>query len=99
MGTKIKDLKLHMQNVTVIARVVSKSQVSEIRMKKYAQTMVEDETDQIKLNLWRNQVSQVGEGDLIKIRNAFVHFRGREKQLSTWSNIEKVSHKDLSNSS
>jgi ssDNA-binding replication factor A large subunit len=95
MRFKVKDLKTHMENVTVVARVVKKSEITEIKMKKYAYALIEDETGQIKLNLWRDQVDQAEEGDLIIIRNAFVHLRMGEKQLSTWSSIEKASLKDF----
>jgi ssDNA-binding replication factor A large subunit len=56
--------------------------------------MVEDSTGQIRLNLWRDQVDQVEDGDLIIIPNAFVHLRLGEKQLGTWSDIRKASLKD-----
>jgi ssDNA-binding replication factor A large subunit len=85
---KIKDLKPHMEGITVVARVVSKSVVSEVRMKKYARAIVEDETGRIKLNLWRDQVDQIREGDLVKIPDAFVHVRDRTLQVSTWSKIQ-----------
>lgn len=91
MCPKIRDLKPHMENITIVALVLSKSPATEINMKKHAQAIVGDDTGQIKLNLWRDQVSQVEEGDLIKIPNAFVHVRMGEKQLSTWSSIEKAS--------
>ena len=90
MTLMIKDLKLHMNNVTLIAKVVEKSQVVKRRQKRYASAIVEDETGRIKLNLWREQVDQVKEGDIIKIPKAFVHFRGKTVQISTWSTIESV---------
>jgi len=89
------DLKAHMENITVVALVVSKSSPTEIKMKRYASAIVEDETGRIKLNLWRDQVDQIEEGDLIMIPNAFVHVRMGEKQLSTWSNIEKANLDDF----
>jgi len=95
MRVRIKDLKPHMENVVVVARVVSKSQVTEIRAKKFATAMIEDKTGQIRLNLWRDQVDQVEEGDLILIPNSFVHKRMGELQLSTWSNIEKATLDDF----
>jgi len=95
MQVKIIDLKPHMENITVVARVVSKSQIIEVRLKKYAYAVVEDDTGKIKLNLWRDQVSQVEEGDMIRIPSAFVHVRFGEKQLSTWSSIEKVNSEDI----
>jgi ssDNA-binding replication factor A large subunit len=95
MQVKIKDLKPHMENVQVVARVASKSKVVEFKMKKHATAIVEDSTGQIRLNLWRDQVDQVEEGDLIMIPNAFVHIRMGEKQLSTWSSIQKANLNDF----
>jgi ssDNA-binding replication factor A large subunit len=95
MGVKIKDLRLHMENVEVVARVVNKSEVTKIRMKKYAYATIEDETGKIKLNLWRDQVEQVDVGDLVKVTNAFVHLRKGEKQLSTWWDIGKGSLREF----
>ena len=92
MTTRIKYLKPHMQNVTVVAKVVKKSQVVKLRQKSYASAIVEDETGRIKLNLWREQANHVKEGDIIKIPKAFVHIRGKIVQISTWSNIELINH-------
>jgi hypothetical protein len=50
-----------MENVTIIAKVVSKSPVIDIKTKKYCSTIIRDETGEIKLNLWRDQVEQVKE--------------------------------------
>lgn len=99
MRVKIKDLRPHMEDLEVVARVVNKSQATEIRMKKYAYATIEDETGKIKLNLWRDQVEQVDVGDLIKVTNAFVHTRTGEKQLSTWSDIGKGSLREFVHSS
>ena len=92
MAPKIKDLKADMQNLTLIAKVVQKSKV-DMRghpPKRYASAIIEDETGRIKLNLWRDQVDQVEEGDVIKIPKAFVHIRGKSVQVSTWSTIEPI---------
>ncbi len=89
MNTKIKELKPHMENVTIVARVISKTQIAEIRGKEYASAIVEDDTGEIKLNLWRSQVGQFEAGDVIKIPGAFVHVRDGAKQISTWWDIEK----------
>ena len=96
MKARIVDLKPHMENVTIIAKVVTKSPVIDIKTKKYCSAIIRDETGEIKLNLWRDQVEQVKEGDLIRVTGAFVHVRMGVKQLSTWSNIEKVDPDNLS---
>jgi ssDNA-binding replication factor A large subunit len=91
MSAKIRDLKPHMENVTVVARVLNKTKEIEIRGKKYASATIEDSTGKIMLNLWRDQVSQVEEGDLVRVQEGFVHVRMGVKQLSTWSDIKKAS--------
>ena len=90
MTLKIKDLKPHVKNVTLIAKVVEKSRVETRGQKRYASAIVEDETGRIKLNLWREQVDQVKEGDVIRIPKAFVHIKGKTVQISTWSTIETM---------
>jgi ssDNA-binding replication factor A large subunit len=90
MTLKIKDLKSNMRNLTLIVKVVEKSQVVERRQKRYASAIVEDETGRIKLNLWREQVDQVKEGDVIRIPKAFIHIKGSTVQISTWSTIESM---------
>lgn len=89
------DLKPHTENVEVVARVISKSPPIEVRMKKYAFAIVDDGTGRIKLNLWRDQVDQVEEGDLIVVLNAFVHVKMGLMQISTWSDIKKASLQDF----
>ena len=79
-----------MKHVTITARVVEKSQVTMRGQKRYATAIVEDETGRIKLNLWREQVDQVKEGDIVRISEAFVQFTGRTVQISTWSTIESI---------
>jgi hypothetical protein len=80
-----------MEGMNIVARVVSKSKVVELRGKKHATAIIEDATGQIKLNLWRGQVDQVDEWDLILVSDAFVHVRLGEKQMSTWSELKKAS--------
>ena len=90
MDAKIKDLKPHMENVTLVALVVEKSDPTWMGFdkKRYASAIVEDETGRIKLNLWRDQVDQVKKGDLVRIPGAFVHVRNGTLQISTWSSIQ-----------
>jgi len=94
MSLKIKDLKPHMENVTLIAKVIQKSEPTWVGIdkKKYSSAIVEDETGRIKLNLWREQVEQVKEGDVVKISSAFVHIRNQILQISTWSSIQTIGH-------
>jgi len=78
---KIKDIESGMSNIELIAKVISVSEPRTI-MTKYgsaelAKATIEDDTGQITLNLWRDQVDMVKEGDTIKIEGAFAKsFRG-----------------------
>jgi len=47
-----------MKDITVVARVLSKTQEIEVRGKKYASAIIADESGEIMLNLWRDQVGQ-----------------------------------------
>lgn len=87
---KIKDLRVSMNGITIEAKVIEKSRSKISNQKKYAYAIIEDETGRIKLNLWRDQVEQVSEGDIIKVTEAFVHRRGKVTQISTWVKIEKI---------
>jgi len=93
MDIKIKDIKPHMENLTLVARVIQKSEPKFVgyNKKKYANAILQDETGRITLNLWRDQVDQVSVGDLVKVPNAFAHIRFNTLQVSTWSKIERVS--------
>ena len=78
---KIRDIESGMSGIELVARVVSVNE-PRIIMTKYgsaelAKAKIEDDTGQITLNLWRDQVDMVKEGDLIKIEGAFAKsFRG-----------------------
>ncbi len=95
MRAAIGDLKPGMDNLTVIGKVTNKSLIVEIRMKKYASVIIEDKTGRIKLNLWRQQVSQAEKGDVIRVLQGFVHVRSNVVQLSSWVDIEKGTDEDL----
>ena len=85
---KIKDLKNGMKRVDVQAKVVEKEAPREV-MSRYrdetyrvASATISDDTGQIKLTLWNDQIDQVRENDTVKIENGYVtSFRG-EIQLN-----------------
>lgn len=41
----------------------------------YAQATLEDETGEIRLNLWRDQVEKVNVGSIVRVENGFTKFR------------------------
>ncbi len=85
---KIKDLRNGMKRVNVEAKVLEKGATREVmsryKNEKYrvANAVISDDTGQIKLTLWNDQIEQVSEKDKIKIENGYVSsFRG-EIQLN-----------------
>jgi len=85
---KIKDLRNGMKRVDVEAKVLEKGEPREV-MSRYknetyrvANVIISDDTGQIKLTLWNDQIEQVNENDTVKIENGYVtSFRG-EIQLN-----------------
>ena len=72
---KVRDIKPGMENITLTVRVISVSRPRKV-MTKYgealvANAVVADETGEIILNLWRDQVNIVKPGYIIRIENAF----------------------------
>jgi len=84
----IKDLRDGMKRVSVEGRVVEKGNTREVRSRykdetyRIADATVADETGNIKLTLWNEQIEQVNVDNIIKIENGYVtSFRG-EIQLN-----------------
>jgi replication factor A1 len=85
---KIKELRNGVKNVDVEAKVVEKGATREV-MSRYknetlrvANAIISDDSGQIKLTLWNDQIEQVNENDTVKIENGYVtSFRG-EIQLN-----------------
>ncbi len=84
---KISELKNGMRSVSIEASVVSVSEARTVNKRdggtaKVADVMVEDDSGQIKLSLWEDQIAMVKTGSKIGIENGYTtSFRG-ENQLS-----------------
>ncbi|MEM3602468.1 MAG: OB-fold nucleic acid binding domain-containing protein [Candidatus Bathyarchaeia archaeon] len=85
---KIRELRNGMKRVNVEAKVIEKSDPREVlsRFKdtthKVATAIIADETGQIKLTLWNDQINQVKVNDKVKVENGYVtSFKG-EIQLN-----------------
>ena len=83
----IKDLEVRQGNVDVVVEVIEKGEVREFE--KFGKTgrvcnaKVKDESGEIKLSLWNEQIDQVNVGDKVHVTNGYVsEFQG-EKQLTT----------------
>lgn len=87
-GLKINELGDGMKRVNVVAKVEEKEETREVTSRyknetyNVANVLVSDETGNIKLTLWNEQIDQVNVNDMIKIENGYVtSFRG-EIQLN-----------------
>ena len=85
---KISELKAGANNVTVTATVTKKDEPREVVTKfgkrlQVANITLKDETGEIAMSLWGNDINTVNVGDKVEVSNAFVNeFRGAP-QLST----------------
>lgn len=85
---KIKELTNGLKRVNVEGKVLEKTATREV-MSRYknetlrvATAIISDDTGQIKLTLWNDQIEEVNENDTVKIENGYVtSFRG-EIQLN-----------------
>jgi len=73
---KISQIKAGMDGITVIGRIVYIGIRKRVETKfgpaYVARAILEDKTGRITLNLWREQIDMVKEGDIILIENGFV---------------------------
>lgn len=87
--TKIRDLKPGMRHVEIVGKVKSKEVIMR-SPKMLAKAIINDDTGEIVLNLWRGQAEQVSVGDTIRVLNGFVKMWRGKLELSTWRDVEKV---------
>ncbi|MAE42342.1 hypothetical protein CMO93_01110 [Candidatus Woesearchaeota archaeon] len=83
----IKDLQAKQGNVDIELDVVDVGEVREFekfgRTGKVATAIAKDETGDIKLSLWNEDIERIKAGDKIKITNGYVSEWQGEKQLTT----------------
>jgi len=72
---KIEDIKTGMSNISLTAKVIDISEPREVMTRygrrRVADALIEDETGQISLTLWQDQISAISIGDKISISGAF----------------------------
>jgi len=85
---KIKELRNGMKRLDIEGKVTDKSETREVKSRfknetyKVASAVIADETGNVKLTLWNEQIDQVNVGSMVKIENGYVSsFRG-EIQLN-----------------
>ena len=73
---KINEIKPGMSNVSVQAKVIEISETRDVQTKygrrSVADALLEDETGQINLSLWENQINSVSVGDIVSVSGAYV---------------------------
>ena len=84
---QVKDLEPRQGNVDIELEIVEIGEAREFekfgKKGRVASAVAKDETGDIKLSLWNDQVDQIKAGDKVKITNGYVsEFQG-EKQLTT----------------
>lgn len=73
---KISDVKAGMSNVTLQAKVIDISETRDVQTRygprTVADAILEDDTGQIGLSLWENQINSVAIGDMVNVTGAYV---------------------------
>lgn len=78
---KIGEIKIGMSNIILEAKVIDISEIREVMTRfgrrNVADALLEDDTGQIKMSLWQDQIDRVKVGDKVSVAGAFVtEFRG-----------------------
>lgn len=83
----IKELTPKLGNVELTAEVSEVGQIREFnkfgKAGKVATARLKDETGEIELSLWNEQIDQIKKGDTIKVSNGYVKEYQGELQLTT----------------
>ncbi len=83
---KINEIKLGISNVSIEGKVIDISETRDVQTKygrrSVADALIEDETGQITLSLWQDQINRVSMGDKVKISGAFITQFRDELRLS-----------------
>jgi len=73
---KISELRAGMSNVSLEAKVIDKSETKIVQTRygkrSVANAILEDESGEIKISLWQDQIKKVNVGDKVSISGAFV---------------------------
>ena len=83
---KINDIKRGMSGISVTAKIIDISDPRTVQTKygkrNVADAILEDETGQIVLSLWENQINSVAIGDTVTVSGAYVTEFKDKLQLS-----------------
>ena len=83
----IKELAPRMGNVELVAEVAEIGEIREFnkfgKAGRVATARLKDESGEIELSLWNEQIDQFGKGDTVKVSNGYVKEYQGEMQLTT----------------
>ena len=83
---RIAEVKSGMRELTVVGRILSISETRRVVTRfgpaTVAMARLQDESGEVPLNLWRDQISKVRVGDIVKLENAFVNVFNYKNELS-----------------
>jgi replication factor A1 len=83
---KINELQPRQGKVDIEMEIIEKGEVREFQKfgnpERVCTAIAKDDTGQIKLTLWNDEIEQVDVGDKVKITNGYVNEFQGEKQLS-----------------
>ncbi len=83
---KISDLKKGLTNISLQAKIIDVGERREVQTRygkrNVAEAILEDETGQISLTLWEDNISSVSVGDTLDISGAFVTEFKQKLQLN-----------------
>jgi len=83
---KISEIKSGTSNVTVEGKIIDISEIREVQTRygkrSVADAILEDETGQISISLWENQITSVSVGDKIIVSGAYATEFREKLQLS-----------------
>lgn len=83
---KISEVKQGMSNVAVEGKIIDISEPRQVNTRygprRVADAVIEDDSGQIKLSLWENQINAVAIGDTVAISGAYVTTFRDEPQLN-----------------
>jgi replication factor A1 len=86
--TKVGSLERYSRNVETIVKVVSKTEVRTVTSRrdmsthKVSNALIGDETGCINLVLWDDDINDIQEGQILKIKNAYIRFFRGTMQLN-----------------
>ena len=83
---KINEVKQGMSNVTVEGKVIDISESRQVNTrygpKRVADAVIEDDSGQIKLSLWEDQISSIAIGDMVAVSGAYITVFRDQVQLN-----------------